>query len=241
MKNLYQPLQTLKPVAPDIWIADGPIVSMHSIKFPTRMSVIKLSSGRLVIHSPIASTNSLYAEINELGEVEALLAPNWIHYVSMFEWAKRYPIATRYYAPGVISRANTKNLPIPSGETIEDQNPWAPEFETLLVKGSTLHSEAVFFHRPSSTLILTDLIENFEREKISPAFASIARMAGILAPNGSMPRDMRLTFRKHKPKLRKAIETMISWNPERIIIAHGKWFEENGTEELKRAFGWLLN
>jgi hypothetical protein len=33
---------------------------------------------------------------------------------------------------------------------------------------------------------------------------------------------------------------MIGWNPERIVIAHGRWFETDGTAELRRAFGWLL-
>ena len=38
----------------------------------------------------------------------------------------------------------------------------------------------------------------------------------------------------------EAIETMIAWDPERIIIAHGRWYETDGTAELKRAFRWAL-
>jgi hypothetical protein len=34
---------------------------------------------------------------------------------------------------------------------------------------------------------------------------------------------------------------MIAWDPERIILAHGRWYERNGTAELKRAFRWLLD
>ncbi|MDQ2763899.1 MAG: DUF4336 domain-containing protein [Pseudomonadota bacterium] len=36
----------------------------------------------------------------------------------------------------------------------------------MLVPGG-MFSEAVFFHEPSRTLILTDLIENFELDRIS--------------------------------------------------------------------------
>ena len=34
---------------------------------------------------------------------------------------------------------------------------------------------------------------------------------------------------------------MIALDPERVIIAHGRWYDANGTEELKRAFRWLLD
>jgi hypothetical protein len=54
-----------------------------------------------------------------------------------------------------------------------------------------------------------------------------------------MPRDMRITLSKRK--LKAAVETMIGWNPERVIIAHGRWYETNGTGELRRAFRWLLD
>jgi hypothetical protein len=54
-----------------------------------------------------------------------------------------------------------------------------------------------------------------------------------------MPRDMRLTFAKTKPQLRAAIETMLGWNPERVILAHGRWYDHNGAQELRRAFRWL--
>jgi hypothetical protein len=32
----------------------------------------------------------------------------------------------------------------------------------------------------------------------------------------------------------------VAWQPERIILAHGRWYEKDGTEELRRAFRWLL-
>ncbi|CCB63991.1 conserved protein of unknown function [Hyphomicrobium sp. MC1] len=68
----------------------------------------------------------------------------------------------------------------------------------------------------------------------------LARLGGCLAPNGAMPRDLRATFSKEKTEFRKAIETMIGWNPERIIVAHGRWYESHAVSELKLAFRWLL-
>jgi hypothetical protein len=96
-------------------------------------------------------------------------------------------------------------------------------------------TEVVFFHRSSRALVLTDLIENFEPRKLG----SVARLLTWLGgANGSMPRDMRLTYERRT--LRAAVERMLGWAPERIIVAHGQWFERNGTNALERAFGWLL-
>jgi hypothetical protein len=49
---------------------------------------------------------------------------------------------------------------------------------------------------------------------------------------------MRLTFRK--AELRAAVEQMIAWEPERIVIAHGRCYDRDGAAELRRAFRWLL-
>jgi hypothetical protein len=98
----------------------------------------------------------------------------------------------------------------------------------------------VFFHRPSRTLLLTDFIENFEAERLSLPARLLTRLGGVQHPRGGMPRDMRFVFRRGRARLRAAVETMIAWQPERVILAHGKWFARDGEAELRRAFAWLL-
>ena len=103
-------------------------------------------------------------------------------------------------------------------------------------------TEVEFFHRASGTLILTDLIENFEPDKVSGFFMWLLMwIGGVTPPHGGLPRDLRLTFTwRHKRELRAAVETMLAWNPQRIIFAHGRWHERDGAAELRRAFAWLL-
>jgi hypothetical protein len=52
----YPPLNTLKAVASEVWIVDGPIIRFGlpwmKLSFPTRMTVIRLGSGELFLHSP---------------------------------------------------------------------------------------------------------------------------------------------------------------------------------------------
>ncbi len=100
--QLYEPINTLKPVADNIWIVDGPIVRMDvpggSIPFPTRMTIVRLANGDLWVHSPTALTNTLQAEVDELGPVRHLVSPNRIHYGQFHSGAPptRRPFAGRH-------------------------------------------------------------------------------------------------------------------------------------------------
>lgn len=38
-----------------------------------------------------------------------------------------------------------------------------------------------------------------------------------------------------------AVETMIDQAPGRVILAHGRWFETDGTARLRQSFSWLLS
>ncbi|WP_202947541.1 hypothetical protein [Nostoc punctiforme] len=99
--------------------------------------------------------------------------------------------------------------------------------------------EVVFFHRNSTTLILADLIENFEPSKVSQNFGWLIKLAGSADPDGKAPLDLRLTFWGHKVQARQCIEQLLQWQPERIILSHGRWYAANGAAELRRAFRWL--
>ena len=100
-------------------------------------------------------------------------------------------------------------------------------------------TEAVFFHRASATLILADLIENFETGKVHGVFGRfLLRLGGVAHPHGSMPKDLRVTFRGHEHEVKQAVETMIGWQPDRIILSHGRCYAENAVGELRRAFRW---
>lgn len=241
MTTGYEPLNTLKPVAPDIWVIDGPAIKLMGLGFSTRAAVIRLASGALWVHSPTKLTEALAEEVADLGPVAHLIAPNWIHYAYVSEWQARFPEAQAWAAPGVEQRAAKKGIRLHFDHMLGQDAPaaWGQEIDQLIVRGSNIHREAVFFHRASSTLLVTDLVENFEPAKIGPLVGLATRIGGVQDPNGSTARDLRATFRD-KEALREDLGRMIAWDPERIILAHGRWYEADGTAELKRAFAWVL-
>ncbi|MBS0471170.1 MAG: DUF4336 domain-containing protein [Proteobacteria bacterium] len=235
----YPPLNTVKPLAEDLWIVDGETIRFGppglKLPFPTRMTLARLPDGGLFVHSPTPLTPALKAQVDALGEVRWLIGPNRIHYWWLPEWHAAYSRAPVYVAPRLREQARSHI----DFDTIELAGsavlPWSNAIDSLGVPGRYM-SEYVFFHRASRTLILTDFIENFEAAKLSSPFLRwLIRVAG---GDGSMPRDMRLTYPRQE--VRRAVETMIGWNPERIVVAHGAIYPSGAVEALRRAFAWVL-
>lgn len=240
----YPPLNTLKSVAPGVHIVDGPEIRFGmpwpKMAFPTRMTVIRLAGGELFIHSPTPLLPALQAEIAALGTPRWIIGPNRIHYWWIPEWKAAFPDAEVYLAPRIREQSGDRidfaclEFDRPTGY------PWDAEIETLPITGGFM-TEVEFFHAASRTLILTDLIENFEPHKLQSLLQRWLTWLGAAQdPDGQMPRDMRLTFSAQREQLQAAVARMIAWNPERVLLAHGRWYDRDGAAELRRAFRWLL-
>jgi hypothetical protein len=208
------------------------------LPFATRMTIVRLPSGDLWVHSPIAWDDGLGGELAKLGPVRHLIAPNTLHYWYLPDWQAHFPNARSYGAPGLAAKAKR---PLAIDETLGAEPPatWESAFDQCVAPG-TLLTEVDFFHRASRTLILTDLIENFEPRRVrNPILRWIMRWSGATDPDGKAPIDMQWSFRRYRKQMRAAVERMIGWNPERIVIAHGRCYETDGTAELRRAFRWV--
>jgi len=237
----YEPLYTPKPIAADIWVVDGGWISFYGIPFPTRMTVIRLGDGGLWVHSPVADHQGLADAVAALGPVRHLVAPNWIHYAWLPEWQSRFPDAVTWGSPGVVERAASRKVSLRLDHELTDDAPadWSRQIDQRLAD-SGFHREVIFFHRVSQTLVLTDLIENFEARKMPWWVRPFLKLGGVQDPDGRMPFDIAMSFRRKPGHLRSLVETMIGWEPERVIMAHGRWYPRNGTAELRRAFRNVL-
>jgi hypothetical protein len=243
--RLYEPLNVLKPVGEDLWVVDGPMVRMAyfggSIPFPTRMVVVRLENGGLFLWSPTEPDDGLRAQIDARRLVEHLVSPNKIHYAHIGTWKRIYPEAVAWASPGVRERATSQRVSVTFDAELHDEpDPaWREDLGQLIFHGSRFMEEVVFFHRKTRTVILADLIENFEPEKIGGLYGWLVRLAGAADPDGKAPIDLRLTFLGRKNQARASFERMLAWGPEKVIMAHGRWYEGDGTKELRRAFRWL--
>lgn len=223
--------------ADQLWIFDGDAVPFMGLPYTTRMIVIRLPDGGLWVHSPIKLTDRIGEQLATLGPVRYLIAPNRLHHLFLSEWQSRYPEALCYGTPGVIRKRDDLNFRGPLDG--DGPWPWAGTIDQVLFAGSPVMEECVFFHKPSRTLIVADLVENFPEQSFKPWQRIVARATGIMAPHGKMPLDWRLSFVFHKSRARRSFAVIMDWQPQRLVMAHGCIVRQDATRFLTRSFQWL--
>jgi hypothetical protein len=223
-----------------LWIAEGETVNFYGFPYPTRSVIARLENGGLWIWSPVNLDDVLRAEIDRLGPVRHLVSPNKIHHLYLQDWKAAYPQAQLWGPQSTIK----KRRDLEFREPLENMSPaeWGPDIEQAWFRGSFAMDEVVFFHRPSRTVIVADLIEaltdSFLRKHWSWWGRLLARLDGVVADKALAPAEWRLSFINRKPA-RAARAKMLDWPCERVIMAHGDWRRSDGRAYLARSFRWL--
>lgn len=220
----------------DIWLADGPAVNFFGAPYPTRMTVVRLADGGLWVCSPIHLEGGLQAAIEALGSVSCLVSPNKLHHIFLSEWARAWPAARLYASPGL--RRRRRDLSFTADLTDVPDPSWAADLDQVIFHGSFAMDEVAFFHRSSRTAILTDLVQRFDPASLRPWWRVAMTLDGLVGPEGSTPREWRLSF-WDRTAARRARQHVLDWDPRRVIIAHGAWIREEGRAVLARALAWM--
>lgn len=227
----------LHPFGPEIWIADGAdVTGALGFRFPTRMALVRLPDGGLWVWSPIALTPALRQEIDALDPVAHLVAPNSLHHTFLADWRDAYPSARLHAAPGL----RTARADIAFTDDLSDTPPaaWAAQIAQVVVPSNTLTTEVVFFHRPSGTVLVTDLIQQMAPDRFTGWRGIVARLDLMVAPRPSVPRKFRMAF-TDRPAARAAIDRILEWPADKLIIAHGTPITQDARTVITDAFGWL--
>jgi len=91
-------------------------------------------------------------------------------------------------------------------------------------------------------VIIADLSENFGREFLDLHWKTwqqwIAKVWKIIDGYGYAPLELRLSWVNRKQG-RRSLEKLMSWDVERVVMAHGEWQRDGGQAYLKKAFAWL--
>jgi hypothetical protein len=230
----------LQAVDDDVWLAEGGLVSFFGFPYPTRSVIVRLAGGELWVWSPVALSAELEAGVRMLGNVGHLVSPNKLHHLFLADWQARFPGA-RLWGPASVHK---KRRDLTFESALEDVSPpeWGQDLDLAWFTGSPVLDEIVFFHRPSRTVLLADLSENFSEEFLQthwPAPARLlARLWKITEGHGRAPLEWRLSWIRRGPA-RQALAKMLDWDPVRVIMAHGEWQRQGGRAYLERAFSWL--
>lgn len=223
----------LQQVAPELWIADQPLKIMGA-QFGARMTVIRLGSGGLFIHSPIEPTEAIKSGLAALGPVQAIVAPNTMHHMYLPAFARAYPQAQVFAAEGVARKQPEVQLQGVLGDLPEFL--WGKEIDQHRVGGQPSLNEVAFLHRPTGTLLLTDWLFNFVRSE-GWWTRTFLRLAGALG--GPLQSRLHRLSVKDRAAARASRDHLLTWDFDRIVVAHGDIIESDGKAVLRRAAAWL--
>jgi hypothetical protein len=225
----------LRQLAENLWIADRP-QTFYGLPVGTRMTVIRLAGGRLLLHSPVELDDGLRAELDALGRVAYAVAPNRVHHLHAGEVARHYPGTRLWIGPGL-----ERKRPDLVYEAVLDDDPppeWRDEVGQVFFRGRPYENEVVFFHRASRTLVICDLAFNFGPGTPTPTriLMKLLRSYGRLGPSTLDP-----WLIKDRGAARESLERILAWDFDRIIVTHGDVLDAGGHDILRSGYAWLLH
>lgn len=223
----------LNTVSENLWEASQPLRFIRA-EIGCRMTCVRLSTGAVVVHSPIRATPELFASVEGLGSVDWLIAPNAFHHLFLQDWCERFPDATALVAPKLLTKRRDLSSAV---QLDEPPTEWGQELEMVPIKGFPLVNEFVFFHRPSATLIITDLAFNFSRD--SPFLTRwLIRLSGRLGELS--PTVVERLLIRDRSAFRESLERILEWPFDRVVVSHGKILDSGARNAFVRGYDWLL-
>ena len=196
----------------DVVVMSFPL-RFFGIDFARNVTLLRLSDGRVIVHSTAAFTEKDVAAMRTFGEPAWLVDATLLH--ETFAKAGRAALpALPYLAPDgfkEISGVATQPLDPPPSD-------WAGEIEVLQVAG-TKKKEHLFFHRRSRTLVVSDLFFSFPAETEGWARFFARRIMGLPPNLFGVSRFFRLLI-TDKQAFERSINKMLEWDFERVVVAH---------------------
>ncbi len=203
------------------------------------MTVIRLQSSGLMLHSPSEINASTRAEIEALGKVEFIVAPGSYHYFHVASAQAAFPEVETFICPGIEAKRPELHFDGILGDRPDPR--WKEDFEQVLVRGNRFIWEVAFYHIPSKTLILVDVLENITDKTAGVNWLLKFWWKVVFRMwNNPKPAPEYQMGWKDKKAAGKSLRRILDWDFKRIILAHGDLVEENPKETLVAAWKGLL-
>jgi hypothetical protein len=231
----------LREIDKNIWSAEQPL-KYFGLSVGTRMTVIRFNNGELAVISPIQVDDETTEELNRLGNVKYIIAPNLFHYLFLSNFQALYPEAKVY----AVSELKFKRPEISIHKTLNNNGEYfLGELECLLFEGVKTFlpsgalplNEYVFFHAESKTLILTDTAFYFD-ESFPMSTKLVAKIMG--GYKKLRPSLLEQLATQEKEKVKQSVQKVLRWDFKRVIVAHGSIVEHDAKKQFKKGYEWFL-
>ena len=203
------------------------------------MTLIRLASGQIMLHSPCNITTDLAEEISALGSVAHIVVPGNFHHLHATSAQTRFPDAKTWICPGI----ERKRPDLKYDGILGDLAPanWIGEIDQVLVQGTRIMREVAMYHRASRTLILVDLIENFT--DATPNIGGALRFwFKYVLHMWNKPRpapEYRMGW-SDRDAAANSLRRILAWDFRQIVLSHGDLIDHDAQEVAAEAWSGVL-
>jgi hypothetical protein len=209
----------LSEVDVNLWTVVGEI-PMPIGEFPRRMTVVRLTDGRLVIYSAIALAEDEMRALEALGTPAFLIVPCERHRLDAPVWKDRYPAIRVIAPPGAVDKVSEVVIVDDSSAVFDDA-----DVRWVEVAGTQGHEAALEVTTPSGvTLVVNEIIGDIHGAHGLRGW--LLRLMGFAGDEPHVPAPVKMQFAKGRAEL---AAQMRRWAElpglERIIVSHGDIIE----------------
>lgn len=225
---------TVRSVCRDVWVVDHRQKIPMGLVMPARMIVVRLEDGGLWLCSPGPIDDRTAEELDRLGPVRYLIAPNRFHHLHLPAAVGRFPEAEVLGAPGVAEKR--KDLAFTG--TLGIATPWGAELQPIPIDGMPGLNEVVFCHRPSGSLLVADLLFNLQ-QPMGLIASTYCRLTGVLG-RVAVSRMLRFAIRDRAACAASCLR-LLRAPFDRLIPCHGEVVEEGAKPQVEAALAWIID
>ncbi|MDH5559671.1 MAG: hypothetical protein OEY59_02300 [Deltaproteobacteria bacterium] len=215
-------------ISDNIWIIPYQTKSM-GVLFKNKSTVIRIN-GELLIISPGPWDEYLKTELEKLGALRWIFAPNSFHHLHYRSWLRASPELEAWG-----TKALAKKRPeIKFNHIWDGEQPFEPEVQLFGLMGIPKIDEILFYHKSSGSLIVTDLIFN-ELNLTGPMNWFFYSLFGIWKRTATS-RLFKMCV-SDKKAFKTSLESIFDLNIEQVILNHGNTLDNK--TDLVQTLTWI--
>lgn len=215
----------MTPIADGVYVLESP-QRFYGLEVGARMTLLQTDGGTLV-HSPI---DVPVEAVSAAGDLRWVVSPNRLHHLHAGPWLTHG--LEGWAAPGLPEKRPDLLF---AGVLERGVAPFGPDIGVYPLSCFPMTNEVVLLHRPSRTLVVTDLVFHFGPD--APWLTRAAMAMSLGYPGCCSTVLERVGFRR--AVAREEIGALLELDFDRLVMSHGRIIETDGKESLRGAFRWL--
>lgn len=218
----------MRELGPNLRLLSYPL-NLFGMKVGRNVTLFRLRSGKLVIHSTAPFTEADVTAIREFGEPGWLLDATNFHDTLARPGVAAYPDLPYLVPEGFPLAGKLKTHPLE-----EVPSEWKGELKVIKIDGMPSINEHAFYHPESKTLVIADLLFNLPDSVGAFTLGFLGLISGIKKHPGNS-RMFRLAI-KNREAFERSLQRLLALDFEQIIVAHGEPITDDAKETLARVF-----